>query len=69
MQLDLASRLDVGERGVLVEQKGQGRPLPQLEAYRALAYDRSGLLQEVRGKTGPEGGLGARHEAHLVGGR
>jgi hypothetical protein len=65
----MASRLDVGERGVLVEQKGQGRPLPQLEAYRALAYDRSGLLQEVRGETGPEGGLGARHEAHLVGGR
>ena len=69
MQLDLASRLDVGERGVLVEQKGRGRSLPQLEAYRALAYDRSGLLQEVRGKTGPEGGLGARREAHLVGGR
>ena len=64
MQLDMASRLDVGERGVLVEQKDQGRPLP----YRALAHDRSGLLQEVRGKTGSEGGLGTGHETHLVGG-
>jgi hypothetical protein len=64
----MAPRLDVGERGVLVEQKDQGRPLPQLEAYRALAHDRSGLLQEVRGKTGSEGGSGAGHETHLVGG-
>ena len=61
MELDAGRGLGVGQGGLLVQQEGQGRALPQLVLDRAAAHKGLGLSQEVRREVGSIDREGTRH--------
>jgi hypothetical protein len=61
MKLDADAGLDVGEKGAVVQQQGQARPLAEVSGRCATADVVLGLSQELGGEAGTVQRWGAGH--------
>jgi hypothetical protein len=50
MQIELGTGSGIGQRGLLVQQQHQTRPLPQVRPCRACDHEASGLSKEIFGE-------------------